>query len=289
MRSSSRFARTGVLLFLYSLFLFPVHADDLKQTTLLMGEFDVVVKECKEQIPEGKVEQCLAALRSLDTRVSSGQTDAMSTLKVRLGHRIGIAEAYKQAGAYGSERPDLYFRTLFKAYAAIPEPQFPYEEVLPLWNLYLREDLGRAKFSRYRKLKLIVRAPRAEKELEDAYFRTIQERLLEFGFSLIDPTAGTSALPDILLKVQLKGEMAGDSTDPRLQFKKVYRLTLDIQSFKFLSANRSIEPVTEEIEEGSSQLDAAKEVSIQKGCTRLSNLLFYHSLREMFMPSAGGG
>jgi hypothetical protein len=262
---------------------------ELKGITFLQGQYDVVVKDCREQAPNGQAEACLTALRQLQIQLPTEETDATRVLREQIGYRMAIAEAYKQSAGAKNERPDQFYRNLFKAYAAIPQNYFPFEEVLPTWNLYLREEYGRAKFSRYRKLKLMVRAGEEQKDLEEQYFANIQQRLLDYGFSLLNPTSTASSQPDVLMKVQLKGETVDIPSNPRLQGKKVYRLTLDIQSFKFRTANKAVEPFVEELEEGASLLEAARIQSVNKGSERLANLLFYYTLREMFQPTPTGG
>ena len=250
--------------------------------TYLSAQYDFTVKDCKGQLERGDLDGCLSALQSLNSQLGTPETDALRELKTRLQQRIGLVEARKRAGAHQAERPDLYYRTLLKAYAAVPEKYFPYDEFSPVWNQYLREETSRAKFARYRKLKFTAKAPKEDAALETAYFNAIQPRLLEYGFSVMDPSTATSSQPDVLLKVSLKGGQAEGVTNPRFQHKKVYRLALDVNTFKYLSANSRVEPVQEELEEAAGTLEEARELAIQKASERVSNLLLYHTLREMF-------
>ena len=262
-------------------------AGELPEATVLNAQYEIAVKECRTQLAEGKIDLCLTALRTVEGQVDASDAQDYSRLKQQIGYSIAIAEAYKEAASRKEERPDLYYRILFKAYAKVPESYFPYDEVLPLWNLYLREDTGRQKFQRYRDLRLIIRADNAHKDLEEAVFRAVQQRLLDYGFALEDPSSSVSTRPDVLVKAKVKGYIAQDIVDPRLQGKQVFRMILDIKTLKFIAGGHNRGPIYEEIERGAHLMEAAREDAVHATGDRIADLIFYHSLREMFHPMPG--
>ncbi len=254
-----------------------------QQMDMLSSTYDIVVKDCRQQIEAQRFDACLEALDELSKRLSGSTGGTESDLKAQIGYFMTMVEAYKAAGELNPERPSDYYNTIFSAMARIPEKYFPYQDALPLWNRYLREDAGRARFKRYRRLRVTIRAQdKANKPLEDELFRAMQPLVLAYGYSIIDPTSSLSTNPDSFLKVAIEGTPVHDSTDPRLQHQKIYRLTMDIQSFKFLTARKKVAPQEIEIETAAGSEAEAKKQAIQQSAERLTNLLFYYSLKNMF-------
>lgn len=263
-----------------------IYAQQSGSADMLLGNYDIVVKDCRTQIQETKFDQCLDALRRLAARVPGDATEAEAEVKARVGYFMPVVEAYKAAGELNPEQSSNYYNPILKAYAAIPEKYFPYDDVVPLWNLYLREETGRTRFNRFRGLKVMVRSGEEDKTLQESFSQLLEPHVLAFGYSILDPTSSLSSNPDTLLKVDLKGSIAQDSTDPRLQYKKIYRLTMDVTTFKFLSARAKVEPMQVEIEVPANAEAVARDQAIEQGTVRLTHLLFYHNLRTMFSPTA---
>ncbi len=253
------------------------------QPNLVVGSYEITIKDCRKQIEQQQFDACLQALDALTRMIPNGATEAEADIKARVGYFIGVVEAYKAAGQLDPEHPSTYYHPILEAMAAIPEKYFPYEDALPLWNRYLREDVARARFKRFRRLRVNIRTnDEQDQGLGDELFRKMQPLLLNYGYSILDPTSSLSTNPDSFLKVAVKGTVVQDSTDPRLKYQTVYRLTLDIQSFRFLSARTRVEPMEVEIEKAATDLQRAREQAIQRGAERLTELLFYHSLKNMF-------
>ncbi len=284
MRAHSKRGHVGLLVLLVGAGMALVaQAASPSQPDMLKGNYDIVIKDCREQIERQQFDACIAALNTLSNRISDGATEAEADIKVRVGYYTSVVEAYKAAGQLDPERPSDYYNTIFSAMAGIPEKYFPYEDARPLWDRYLREDTGRARFKRYRGLRVTIRASEEkDKPLEEELFRTMQPLLLGFGYSILDPASSLSTNPDSYLKIAVKGALVEDTTDPRLQYQKVYRLTMDIQSFKFLTARTRVDPLEVEIEQAATTEQIARGQAIQRGAERLTQLLFYHSLKNMF-------
>lgn len=250
---------------------------------LIKGQLDFVLRDCRVQLETEQYDACLNALKALEPQLNQPERPDLREYGQLVALRIKLVEAHKKAGGLRAERPDQSARALFSAYSALPEKFFPYDEVLPYWNLYLRDDSGRSRFTRYRRYKLLVRGPKEDPGLEEAFTKAIQQRLLDFGYLLMDPTTSTPQ-PDVLTKLAIKLYTPDGNSDPQAQFKKSQRLAMDIQTFKWMQSSHSVKLEPFELESVGLSPEEARGLVIQRGADRMVDLLFYHTLQQMFPP-----
>lgn len=262
---------------------FTVFAGPAQYDSVFRGQLEYTLKDCKTYIEEQRFDACTSALKAIEPQLPPEDRDARRLIQ----QRIAIVEAHKRAGSLRADKPAESARVLFAAYTALPERYFPYDEVMPLWNLYLRDDAGKNRFVRYRKAKVLIRAPKGEEALAEALDRGVQQRLIDYGYLYLDPT--TTQQPDVFVKVGIKGQSLEGSSDPRLQYRKAWRLTLDVQSFKWILAEQSVKvpPIVQE--SISLSPEDAREDTIQKGSARLVDVIFYYTLLQMFPPPDTSG
>lgn len=255
---------------------------DSQYDSVYRGQLEYTLKDCKTYIEEQRFDACTSALKSLAPQLPASDRESHRVIE----QRIRIVEAHKRAGSLRVEKPAESARILFSAYTALPERYFPYEEVLPLWNLYIRDEAGRNRFNRYRKVKVLVRAPKGEEELSAAVDRVVQQRLLDYGYLWLEPT--TTQQPDVFVKAGLRGQSLEGSSDPRLQYRKGWRLTLEVQSFKWILQDQSVKTPAIVQDAVSMSPEDARQEAIEKGASRLVDVVFYQTLTQMFPPESSG-
>lgn len=260
---------------------YPARADS-QYDSVYRGQLEYTLKDCKTYIEQERFDACTSALKAVDSQLPASDRESHRVIE----QRIKIVEAHKRAGSLKNEKPAESARVLFTAYTALPERYFPYEEVMPLWNLYIRDESGRNRFNRYRKVKALVRAPKGEEELAAGVDRVVQQRLLDYGYLWLEPS--TTQQPDVFVKVGLRGQSLEGSSDPRLQFRKGWRLTLEIQSFKWILQDQSVKVPAIVQESVSMSPEDARQGAIEKAGNKLVDVVFYQTLTQMFPPENSG-
>lgn len=252
------------------------------------GQLDVTLKECREQTALEQYDACLGNLRSLEARYQEGgRSELRESLEIVQG-RIRLVEAHKKAAALRSDKPTESARVLFSAYSALPAAQFPFEELLPYWNQYLRDESARNRFSPYRSTRFVIRTPKEEPALQESFVRALQNRLVEFSFQYVEAD-DTSARPDVLIRASLRYYAPDPSIEPRARVQKLLRLTAESASFKWLQPERQVKLDNFEQEQLVLDAELAKQELVQKLADQTTQLLFYYTLRQLFPPPGGSG
>lgn len=254
----------------------------ISQEALLRGTAEYTIRDCRTQLENEQYDACQNLLKGLMAQINVTEHPELKDLADLLLLRSKLVDAHRKAQGLRTDHPDQSAKILFAAYTALPERYFPYDEVTPLWNLYLREESGRSRFARYRNLKLLVKGPKDDPSLEESFSRAIQQRLLDYGFVYTDPTA--SKTPDVLLKVALKLFAPDAIADPRAQFSRAQKLAVEFQSFKWVLSEVSVKQPALELETAAVSDEEARTQVVTKGAERTADLLFYHTLRQLFPP-----
>lgn len=270
-------------------FTFPVLAQsNAAYDAIYKGQLEVALKECRDQTAQELFDPCLGTLRTLETRYQEGQRPELQPALELVQSRIRLVEAHKKAALLRAEKPTESARVLFSAYTALSPTQFPFDELLPYWNMYLREETARTRFNAYRSTRFVIRTPKEEPALHEAFIRALQNRLVEFGFQYIE-AEDTSTRPDVLIRASLRYYSPDPAVEPRARVQKLLRLAAESASLKWLQPERQVKLDTFEQEQLLLDLEVTRQELVQKVAVQTTHLLFYHTLKQLFPPPGGSG
>lgn len=284
-----------------------------RQMIKLNLEFDTRVEQCREQYNQGLYAQCLKALDELEKMIPAGEQSELLTLRTRLDARKKLTQDLQQVGALDPEQPDLYYRSVLRSYASLPQEHFPHDEVMAVWNIYLRSEQAQARFDKYRSVRAYAR-PANKNDTHDVaaeqlFYQHVQQRFVDYGFRMVDlesTTAnGNSGQTEVLLKLTLDGSELPPVLDPTMGLPpgiakpipgitptnvelRRYRLLGQITTLKFTGANGvSLPPRDIEVIQADMEFDTARDKAIALFAPQVADAIFYLTLRQLFMQSSG--
>ena len=276
-------------------------------------EFDTRVEQCREQYNQGLYAQCLKALDELEKMIPAGDQQELVVFRARLDARKKLTQDLQQVGALDAEQPDVYYRSVLRSYAAMPQEHFPHDEVMAVWNVYLRSEQAQARFDRYRSVRTYARAANKNDPhdvmAEQLFYQQVQQRFVDYGFRMVDlestTSTGNTGQTEVLLKLTLDGSELPPILDPSMGLPpgltkpvpgitppnaelRRYRLFGQITTLKFTGASGvSLPPRDIEVIQADMDFDTARDKALALFAPQVADAIFYLTLRQLFMQSPG--